>query len=245
MKKLIRICSAALICSLLTVGVAQASPFVLPPEDNFPGGVWETSYPYQRHILWDFSFDPMTGGPSSPDYQGYDDDVLSPSDGWDVSGNVRWDSSLGAVGIDNDPGDTSSMSGYLVLHIDNWDRSWSRKHMWIEIETTGTLHEPSTNTNGHLLYNSSYNPAYYSVGIALPGGGSANAIEATNGTWYVTIPENPPWEDLQIYMFADAGGTIYISSVHVATECVPAPGAFILGSIGAGFVTWLRRRRML
>ncbi len=38
MKKLIRICSSALICSLLTVGVAHASPFVLPPEDNFPGG---------------------------------------------------------------------------------------------------------------------------------------------------------------------------------------------------------------
>ncbi len=232
MKKLIRICSAALICSLLNVGVAQASPFVLLPENNFPGGVWETSYPYQRHILWDFSLDLTTGGPSPPDYQGYDDDVLSPSDWWSVTGGVSWDSSLGAVGIDNDPGDTSSVYGYLVLHIDNWDRSWAEKHMWIEIETIRELP-----TNSH--------SAYYSVGIALPAGGSANVIAATTDTWYATIPENPPWETLQIYMYAYAGETIYISSVHVATECVPAPGAVILGSIGAGFVSWLRRRRML
>ncbi len=104
--------------------------------------------------------------------------------------------------------------------------------MWIEIET---IREPPT--NAHF--------PYYSVGIALPAGGSANAIAATTDTWYATIPENPPWEELRIYMYAYAGDTIYISSVHVATECVPAPGAILLGGIGAGLVGWLRRRRML
>ena len=77
MRKLIKVCSIALIGYVLTFGVAQASPFFKPPEDYFPGGVWQTPFPYQRNIFWDFLTDPTT---TAPHYEGTDDPVLYPSD---------------------------------------------------------------------------------------------------------------------------------------------------------------------
>jgi len=41
------------------------------------------------------------------------------------------------------------------------------------------------------------------------------------------------------------GDNIGLLLDNVSVEPIPAPGAFILGSIGASFVAWLRRRRAL
>lgn len=56
--------------------------------------------------------------------------------------------------------------------------------------------------------------------------------------WLIT--PNPQLEMITIG-FAGTGG--FIDYIKVDTQCIPVPGAIILGGIGVGFVGWFRRRR--
>ncbi len=84
-------------------------------------------------------------------------------------------------------------------------------------------------------------------GISLVGRLDYDAFAIEDGGVYtyqltdyrLPIPYNPEWVSI------DIRGYNFVIDGDLTHECVPAPGAILLGSLGVGLVGWLRRRRTL
>ncbi|MBN1852047.1 MAG: PEP-CTERM sorting domain-containing protein [Pirellulales bacterium] len=228
--------------------LVQASPFEKPPESNMPG--WVTAFPYQRNIDWTFATDPRGGptpnGAPGAHYEGYDDPVLWDSDFIQLGGDAQWYEDLssfgmpwqGMIGMINNT--TAPMSGELRIHVDNWERLWPFKHVWIEFdyianrpEVVDTVDLSMVSSAGSEVVDDGQSDAWF-----LP-----TQLFRQNA-WAYIVP-NPLWEELVLKIEGlQPGDFILMDRLHIATECVPEPGTFALGGLAIiGLVAFARRRR--
>ena len=224
----------------LMITLAQADPFIRPPETYAPQ--WYTPFPYQRNINMEFGVSPV-GAPGNgipgAVYEGWLDPTLKVSDYVTLGGSTSWYATLsgitqtGLIGIDNRLG-TEVLTGTAVFHIDNTPALNQFKDIWIE-----TLALSSGGGAG----------AYFQV--LDPQGNPATVLGGPgimpyNGGWLtdyeLRITPNPLYETIAWTFEAPVGQYILLDFSHIATECVPEPGTFSLLALGALAVLWRRVR---
>lgn len=237
MRSLLLFCALVLVLffSPSVFGMPPLIPFEKPPESN-PNITWQGSFPYQRNVYMDFSLDPVGEAGPIPGaiYSGTDDAYLWNSDFVTFSGDIQWNEDTGSIGI------FGGGSGTIVIHIDNWDEARPVKNLYEELifvtDFQGQYGESSFSqdiTTPEGIVNSGYWSKW-----------DYPAFGTTRFSLWNEFEPNPAWEEISISLSISVGN-MYLDEFHIATECVPAPGAILLSSLGAGLVGWLRRSRVI
>ena len=130
---------------------------------------------------------------------------------------------------------------YADITIPNTDSTTGSKIVWMEVGFAAVGIEQGTPAIEAYITGGQQGSFEYELlsPVTIAASADVNWYTLTVG-WLIT--PNPQSEMITIG-FAGTGG--YIDYITVDTQCVPVPGAIILGGIGVGLVGWFRRRRMV
>jgi hypothetical protein len=224
---------------VLAIGpLAWGSLFVNPPENN-PNITWETQYPYQRNIMMDFdTTNPVCEQGPIPGavYEGYDDPELWDSDSVTMNEYFQWDQTTGSIG-NFEPGYYDDY-GRITFHLDNWERPWPVKHVYVELVYKRIIRYYEQEFGQHFITPSGTNQYTKSWSKVDDLGGGSYRLSR-----WVEFQPNQPWEEPILYVTDpyDEPQAFYLDSVHIATECVPEPATVCL--LGFGALGLLKKRR--
>lgn len=202
-----------------------------PTGDGASGhlGWWAAGHARSVHAYWDLNSNVNPSANPSYDY------VASPATEFSFDPLLATNNAFIAG--------TYMPEGYFVGGGKAGDEIW----VWIELENFPDPYE------------------FKEIQIDLQYAGEIVFADAFGGGGFRTVPwqpngdadlafriyPNPSKDDIWFHIapVAIPGTDQYIPAkldwIHVDTICIPAPGALLLGGLGAGLVTWLRRRRAL
>ena len=209
--------------TLFWSGVAQADDYWIPEWRGEPGttwAVWDNWIAYPGSMSADAT-DSNPAGVAAP-YALADPTGAALMDSWtDSLGENRWN----VMHIIADDA--------LMFHLDNYDRDWPEKHVWIQITYDSDQALPEA-----------FNVVAGYDGGTFPFHVPANLVAVTEPPGWVTaayefsFEPNPQWEEIFLKF---EGGSAYVDQVVIDTWCIPEPGTIVLLSLGTVFL--VRRRK--